>query len=112
MKDEHDHHGGLQADLRMMMQRNLQRRQALSWLLAGLRRTILPCRRRGPRSPLPRGEGQGEGLTLDIGLAANRLTSSSARFETASRQGRINWTNEAGRWCAYPTRARLTAADA
>jgi len=30
-----DHHTGLEQDLRVIMQRNLQRRQALSWLLAG-----------------------------------------------------------------------------
>lgn len=34
-QEDHDHHGGLQADLQLMLQRNLQRRQALSWLLAG-----------------------------------------------------------------------------
>lgn len=35
MKHEDAHHAGLQQDLRVMMERNLQRRQALAWLLAG-----------------------------------------------------------------------------
>ncbi len=35
MKHEDTHHAGLQEDLRMMVERNLQRRQALAWLLAG-----------------------------------------------------------------------------
>jgi protocatechuate 3,4-dioxygenase beta subunit len=33
--DDHDHHLGLAHDLTIMAQRNMQRRQALSWLLAG-----------------------------------------------------------------------------
>src|SRR5215471_21726120 len=35
MKHEDAHHAGLQQDLQMMVERNLQRRQALAWLLAG-----------------------------------------------------------------------------
>jgi protocatechuate 3,4-dioxygenase beta subunit len=33
--DGHDHHLGLAHDLKIMAERNMQRRQALSWLLAG-----------------------------------------------------------------------------
>ena len=35
-QDAHDHFdGGLQDDLQLILKQNLQRRQALSWLLAG-----------------------------------------------------------------------------
>ena len=39
--DAQNHHAGLQADLSMMMRRNMQRRQALGWLLAGSSAALL-----------------------------------------------------------------------
>jgi protocatechuate 3,4-dioxygenase beta subunit len=76
MKHEaHQDHGGLQDDLRMMMQRNLQRRQALSWLLAGGSAALLV------------GCGGGGSSASDTGGSSSSSSSSSGGSSSSSSSG-------------------------
>jgi protocatechuate 3,4-dioxygenase beta subunit len=74
--DTHDHFdGGLQDDLQLILQQNLRRRQALSWLLAGGSAALLV------------GCGGGDGETASSGSSSGSSSSSSSSSSSGGSSG-------------------------
>jgi len=79
--DSHDHDRGLHHDLAIMAQRNMQRRQALSWLLAGGSAALLVGCGGGGNASTDSGSGDGTGTGTGTG------TSTGSCIANASETG-------------------------